>query len=96
VSQSQALGQFTYQRHEPEDTVLYQIVQQNLETFLRLVQEETGHPLPDFVVKEFKEYLKCGILAHGFLRVQCQSCHNEHLVAFSCKVSTSSSAVDFS
>jgi hypothetical protein len=85
VSQPRALGQFTYQRHEPEDTVLYQIVQQNLETFLRLVQEETGHPLPDFVVKEFREYLKCGILAHGFLRVQCQSCHNEHLVAFSCK-----------
>jgi ribosomal protein S27E len=85
VSQPQALGRFTYQRHEPEDTVLYQIVSQNLETFLRLVQEETGHPLPDFVVKEFRDYLKCGILAHGFLRVQCQSCQNEHLVAFSCK-----------
>lgn len=52
---------------------------------MRTVQAETGHPLPDFVEKEFKEYLKCGILAHGFLRVQCESCQNEHLVAFSCK-----------
>ena len=25
------------------------------------------------------------ILEHGFLRVQCESCHAEHLVAFSCK-----------
>lgn len=35
--------------------------------------------------KEFREYLKCGILAHGFLRAKCESCSNEHLVAFSCK-----------
>ena len=85
MQQAKAPGPHTYQRHQPEDSVLYKIVQQNLETFLHLVQEETGHPLPDFVVKEFREYLKCGILAHGFLRVQCESCHNEHLVAFSCK-----------
>jgi hypothetical protein len=81
-----AQGPFTYQRHRPEETVLYKIVQENLENFLLLVQEETGHPLPDFVQKEFREYLRCGILAHGFLRVQCGSCHNEHLVAFSCKL----------
>ena len=29
--------------------------------------------------------LKCGRLEHGFLRVRCESCHNEFLVAFSCK-----------
>ena len=46
---------------------------------------DAGYPLPDFVVKEFEEYLRCGILAHGFLRAQCESCHFEHLVAFSCK-----------
>jgi hypothetical protein len=79
------LGGHTYQRHRPEDTVLYKIIQENLETFLRLVYEECGRPLPDFVEKEFREYLKCGILAHGFLRTRCESCTNEHLVAFSCK-----------
>jgi len=41
--------------------------------------------LPDFVKKEFYEYLKCGILAHGFLRAKCEECDHEKLVAFSCK-----------
>ncbi len=30
-------------------------------------------------------FLKCGILANGFLRVRCDECHHEKLVAFSCK-----------
>ncbi len=41
--------------------------------------------LPEFVRKEFDEFLKCGVLAHGFPRVQCTSCKHEKLVAFSCK-----------
>ena len=31
--------------------------------------------LPDYVRQEFDEYLKCGRLEHGFLRVQCNTCH---------------------
>ena len=85
MSAARALGAYTYQRHQPEHTVLYKIVQENLETFLRLVHEECGRALPDFVEKEFREYLKCGILAHGFLRAKCESCSDEHLIAFSCK-----------
>ena len=83
--QARAFGPYTYERHRPEETVLYKIVQENLETFLRLVQEECGRPLPDFVAKEFRDYLKGGILAHGFLRLQCTGCSQEHLVAYSCK-----------
>jgi len=41
--------------------------------------------LPDYVQQEFTDYLKCGRLEHGFLRVRCESCHHEKLVAFSCK-----------
>lgn len=41
--------------------------------------------LPDYVVSEFEDYLKCGRLEHGFLRVRCESCHDGKLVAFSCK-----------
>jgi len=37
------------------------------------------------VQREFEDYLKCGRLEHGFLRVQCEDCHSERLVAFSCK-----------
>ena len=35
--------------------------------------------------REFDDFLKCGILEHGFLRVRCQDCHDERLVAFSRK-----------
>ncbi len=41
--------------------------------------------LPRHVEREFEEYLKCGRLEHGFLRVACTTCHAEKLVAFSCK-----------
>lgn len=46
---------------------------------------EQGRGLPGYVVREFEEYLKCGRLAHGFLRVRCESCYHEKLLAFSCK-----------
>jgi hypothetical protein len=35
--------------------------------------------------QEFEAYLKCGRLEEGFLRVRCEQCHAEKLVAFSCK-----------
>ncbi|XOV90764.1 MAG: transposase zinc-binding domain-containing protein [Pseudomonadota bacterium] len=41
--------------------------------------------LPGYVAREFDDYLKCGRLQHGFLRVCCDTCHHEKLVAFSCK-----------
>jgi len=75
----------TYVRHIPEETTLYQLVQDNWLSFKEQVVADTGYPLPDFVIKEFEEYLRCGILAHGFMRVKCTSCSFEHLVAFSCK-----------
>jgi hypothetical protein len=42
-----------------------------------------GTQLPGYVEREFEDYLKCGRLEHGFLRVRCDGCHAEHLVAFS-------------
>ena len=33
----------------------------------------------------FEDSLQCGLLEHGFLRVKCDGCRHEHLVAFSCK-----------
>ena len=40
---------------------------------------------PEATLLEFEAYLKCGRLEHGFLRVRCEDCHAEKLVAFSCK-----------
>ena len=47
--------------------------------------EQSGGYLPRFVRQEFEDYLKCGLLEHGFLRVKCDGCRHEYLVAFSCK-----------
>ncbi len=35
--------------------------------------------------REFRGFLECGILAHGFLRVHCDACGRDRLVALSCK-----------
>ncbi|MCP3880294.1 MAG: transposase, partial [Sulfitobacter sp.] len=64
---------------------LYQLVQENVETFFAQVEAETGTGLPDFVKDEFEAFLDCGILANGFLRLRCPDCAHEKLVAFSCK-----------
>ncbi len=73
-----------YVRHWPEDTRLYQIVAANYPTFRELLEQQ-GRPLPAYVAREFDEFLKCGRLEYGFLRVRCDRCHGEKLVAFSCK-----------
>src|SRR5712691_7287693 len=41
--------------------------------------------LPKFVEREFREFLTCGVLAHGFARLRCGVCAVERLVPFSCK-----------
>lgn len=75
-----------YFRHEPERTVLYRAVQENFETFLVASQRDSDRgPLPSHVYQEVDAYLRCGILAHGFTRLRCESCKIERLVAFSCK-----------
>ncbi len=74
-----------YERRRPEETTLYQVVQEHGETFFAQVELETGAGLPQFVKDEFDAFLECGILAHGFLRLRCGACTQDTLVAFSCK-----------
>ena len=75
-----------YQPRAAERGVLYTIVREHLETFLReAAARAEGASLPDFVEQEFRDFLTCGILAHGFARVRCGSCAFERLVPFSCK-----------
>lgn len=75
---------FLYQRHRPEDTLLYQIVERYYPDFKAKLLEQ-GTVLPYHVDKEFYEFLQCGRLENGFLRVVCHDCKHEKLVAFSCK-----------
>ncbi len=73
-----------YRRRRPEETVLYEAVKDNLATLLSEASE-VGRGLPRYVERDFARYLECGVLAHGFARVRCESCKDELLVAFSCK-----------
>jgi hypothetical protein len=84
-SLSKTPGGFAYQRHKPEETDLYKIIAQNLPTF-QSHRSNTDISLPSFVHDEFRSYLRCGLLKHGFLRVKCNGGNFEHLVAFSCKL----------
>ena len=74
-----------YERHRPEQTTLYRLVQQHAATFFAQAETEAGADLPQFVKDEFDAFLECGILAHGFLRLRCGDCGHDKLVAFSCK-----------
>ena len=71
-----------YQRHRPEQTLPYRIVEEYYPTFAAHLAER-DRELPGYEQREFDDYLKCGRLEHGFLRVRCDTCHTEHLVAFS-------------
>ena len=79
-----AFGHTTYARHRPEQTLLYQLIERYWPEFQSHLSE-TEPFLPRHVAREFDEYLECGRLENGFLRVRCEDCHLEHLVAFSCK-----------
>ena len=81
---SSGVGVPPYVRHRPERTLLYQLVRDYYPAFKAHLAAQ-GSTLPPYVEREFEDYLECGRLEHGFLRVRCDSCHAEHLVAFSCK-----------
>lgn len=74
--------EWDYERRRSERTLLYQLVAEHYPRFVELLADQGGL-LPDHVQREFEDFLKCGILDHGFLRVRCQDCHSERLVAFS-------------
>ena len=52
-----------YRRHRPEQTSLYPIVERHLSTLRdELQHHETA--LPRFVLNEFQDYLRCGLLEY--------------------------------
>ena len=73
-----------YQPRRPEESILYRVVAENIETFLAR-QQERGRIVPRFVERELRAFLDCGILARGFVRVHCDICGKDRVVAFSCK-----------
>ena len=75
-----------YVPRSPTTGVLYGVVRGHWSDFAAEVRDRTdGVGLPAFVVGEFRKFLRCGVLAHGFARVRCADCAFERLVPFSLK-----------
>jgi hypothetical protein len=76
-----------YQPRCPSQSVLYRCVQEHLQTWLAHFRKghDDDRPVPPYVEREFRRYLECGVLAHGFARARCSDCGHDFLIAFSCK-----------
>jgi hypothetical protein len=81
-------GPAVYRPRRPAATLLHRTVRDHLGTCLATAghDEDLASSVPCHVQNAFHKYLRCGILAHGFARVYCQSCRHDYLVPFSCKV----------
>ena len=76
-----------YRPRRPSQSVLYRCVQEHLETWLAQCRDshDDEWSVPEYVEREFRRYLDCGILARGFARARCGQCGHDFLIAFSCK-----------
>ncbi|MBI1845683.1 MAG: transposase zinc-binding domain-containing protein [Candidatus Rokubacteria bacterium] len=65
--------------------MLYRVVETHLDAFLNAAARRAEDArLPMFVEQEFRDFLTCGVLTHGFARLRCGECAFERLVPFSC------------
>ena len=76
-----------YKPRRPEETALYHVIQENIETWIAGVREadDGWGGVPEYVEREFRSYLKCGIPAFGFARAFCDHCKHDFIIPFSCK-----------
>ncbi len=73
-----------YLPRRPQETVLYDLVRGNLETFLAHARANYEGGLPRYVERELRAYLACGDFSRGFMRAHCDACGHDLLIAFSC------------
>jgi transposase-like zinc-binding protein len=75
-----------YRPRDAEHTVLHRVIATYLDTFLGTAAEAgEGAGLPQFIEREFRDFLLCGVFEAGFARFRCEGCAREHLVPLSCK-----------
>ena len=86
MNSTRSAGARSYERRAPDEGILFQVLNEHLEPFLATAAEAgDGVGVPAFVQKELRNYISCGILAHGFARFSCGSCKFERWVPFSCR-----------
>jgi len=77
-----------YRPRNPQATPFYQLVEDHGERLKNVYPDRYEHQFGYYrpiTEKVFFRYLDCGILRYGFARIRCDHCHNEYLLAFSCK-----------
>src|SRR3990172_5281232 len=77
-----------YKPRNPQSTSFYKLVEDHGERLKNVYSDRYEHQFGYYrsiTEKVFFKYLDCGILRHGFARIHCDHCHNESLLAFSCK-----------
>jgi len=73
----------SYVPRDPSTIGLYHVVADYLETFLASLDADlNAKGLPAYIQSESYDYLQCSMLAHGFMRLDCDTCHKELLLAF--------------
>jgi len=77
-----------YRPRKPRESPLFQLVERHPEELLRLWPSRFARPhgpLRPVVERVLREFLRCGLLEHGFARLWCAECRRSVLVAFSCR-----------
>ena len=72
---------FQYKRHRPENTLLYQLVERHYPEVQETWSKQGKH-FPEFVEREFDDFLRCGRLKNGFLRMVCGDCISREVRCF--------------
>jgi hypothetical protein len=70
-----ALQRAVYRPRDAEHTVLHQVIAEHLEAFLCAVAAAGDRAgLPQFVEREFRDFLLCGLFEAGVARFRCEGC----------------------
>ena len=77
-----------YRPRHPELTGFYQLFETHFDSYVRAYEERfeaRSGPLRPVVARSVEAFLDCGRLQGGFARIRCEKCHDEHLLAYSCR-----------
>ncbi len=67
-----------YCPRNPAESILYRVLGAELENFLERQRLRERH-VPQFVERELRSFLDCGIMARGFLRIHCDHLHRGYV-----------------
>ena len=77
-----------YRPRSPRESPLHRVFADHYPAFVAEYEERHqrawGHPRR-IVDRTVQQFLRCGLLEHGFARLRCDACRGELLLAFSCK-----------